>query len=102
MGGFGRYAKMISIEDFKLICDVLAILGILSWVSGPRSLFFGKIELRKEPFWIALRWFGFGIWVAKTSVSPDEWVLHAIAATCLCVGSIWKKSEVRSSEPKDA
>ena len=81
--------------DVSAIANCLAVFGILSWISGDRSLFFGPIALRIGMIWKCARWFGLVIWIVGIN-GKELWFLEEgwlafFGAFCLFVGSAKKR-----------
>jgi len=77
------------------IATALALLAILNWIAGDRSVFGKSIALRRQSFWIASRWLGLGLFIAATAAGEERtsvlsWIALA-GAVAMLVGTARKR-----------
>ena len=86
-------------EEISTVADLLAVLALINWVGGDRSIRGRDLLIRRGAVWVALRWIGLGAWIATFPASghQDLWLDCAgvVGAVLLLLGTARQVSNSR-------
>ncbi len=68
---------MKPLEEMSPLAFGLAVVALLNWLAGDRSLRGRELLMRRGAFWAGCRWFGLGLWTASVvATSPNDLALE--------------------------
>ncbi len=78
-------------ESFmSFLALIIALVALMNWAAGKRSIFGRPMEIRTEPFWVACRWLGVGFYLCSTfqkeAIVDGGGVVSLIVAVIFAVG----------------
>jgi hypothetical protein len=90
---------MSSTEEISLLAGAIAIVALMNWMTGDRSVLGRQLLIRMEPRWIAARWFGLGVWISTVvATSSDD---HRLGLAGLGGASILAFGTARKAVKKE-